>query len=108
MKTAAEIIDASRQDCNDLDATGYRVTQARMLSFLQSAVADLRRERPDLFLERLRFDTTLIGLETNLSFLSETYRRQVADKVSARWHLVDDDASMDGKAGAMTALGSRL
>lgn len=100
-KTVQNVIDAVRRPINDEDGT--RVPDAEMIGYVEAALRQIRKDRPDLFLGQFK---TAIADMTAASVLpiADQYFHAVVDHVMTRCELKDDEFAVNARA----ALGGKL
>lgn len=97
MATLQTIVDDARVLLNDADKLRY--SDALLLKNANEAIAYAKRLRPDLFLGT--FKTTLSSYAlTDVSPMPPEYEFALKDYVVARCNAIDDEYSIDGRAGA--------
>lgn len=100
--TYQDVLDLARIPLNDEDRV--RHPDGRLLSYARQAVLQMRRRRPDLFIGR--FGDLPDGTESAGSMLPlpAEYAQLVADYVTARAEMVDDEHAGSGRAALFMRL----
>lgn len=91
--TLQNVVDRARYPLND-DAK-ERYTDAQLLAFTLTALNELLRVRPDLFLPTFAVTVTALG---HTFPLADPFMQAVADYVTCRASLTDDEFTANGKA----------
>jgi hypothetical protein len=102
--TIDDAIEQAREVIQDTHVP-YRHSDAKLVSYLNDALLDVRRLRPDLFIGALTTDPVLyttadLGISTAFP-IDGTYFTTVADYLSLRVGLGDDEFVADGRAAAL-------
>lgn len=104
MQTLGQIIQNARVILQDEDVP-YRYSDVQLWNILNSAFAEARRVRPDMFLQvglRGPFPT-YVTTDQNVAFpLEWQFFPAFIDYVVGRAELREDDAANDGRAVALT------
>lgn len=105
MTTVSTVVTNARGILQDTDSDSYRYTQAELVSYLNEAIQELRRLRPDFFVGS--FNTSLpsyaeadiaAGTEVDVEdFLAPALVNYVAGRAQLR----DDEFVSDGRAVAL-------
>lgn len=94
--SAAEVMARARWALED-EQTPYRYSDTHLIRALNDAYHRLKRDRPDLFLDRLVTDAAVpITSGSDLSHLPASYLDQLALGVASRALHTDDDVAGDG------------
>lgn len=97
--TVADIVTRARADLNDKDSDLYRYSTEELLGFINAAMFEIRRNRPDFF---YGVSTTPQYTTTDISALTEFEFPQFAEAVTrftvGRAEIRDDEFSEDGRA----------
>lgn len=103
MATFSDIIDDARIILNDqyMDSnTVLRYTEAQLLVYARQAVIEARRIRPDLFLSNLTGSFPKF-VETDTVPMPDEYHAAIADYISHRAEMRDDEFEVDGRASSL-------
>lgn len=107
--TIADAITQARQIVQDTRETSYRHSDEKLIGYFNSAIADARKLRPDLFLGTSTaslwdtipfFEVSDITDETAFP-LDAQYFTAVVDYVAGYVGMEDDEYSVDGRAAAL-------
>jgi|SRR5687768_17527668 len=101
MATYQDLIDLARIPLNDEDKTRY--PDDVLLLFATHSILYLWRRRPDLFIGQFDTPPTEAGL-TGTFPLAPEYLQVVADAVTARAEMTDDEHANSGRAAAYMQL----
>jgi hypothetical protein len=97
MSTLQTVVDDARVLLND--SAKLRYSDALLLKYANEAIAYAKRIRPDLFLGTFKTTLSAYGL-TDSTPLPPEYEFALKDYVVARSNTIDDEYSIDGRAGA--------
>ncbi|MGH8684134.1 MAG: hypothetical protein ACREUM_02155 [Nitrosospira sp.] len=100
--TYQSVIDLSRIPLNDLDKTRYSDTT--LLSFANQGVLQLLKRRPDLFVGQFASVPDGENVLADAFPLPAGYVQTVADYVTARAEMTDDEHVNAGRAVAFAQL----
>ena len=103
MATFQSIIDEARVLLNDEamdESTVTRYTATQLLGYARQGLVEARRVRPDLFLSNLTgaFPTYTVDYTVPMP---EEYHVCLADYITHRAELRDDEFAVDGRASAL-------
>lgn len=108
--TVADVVKQAREFIQDLgmefDYDGDRHTDAKLIRYLNSALADAYRVRPDLFFPGVHdrvipgFEVSDIAAETPIG-IEDTYFTALADYVAGTVALGDDEFTEGARATAL-------
>lgn len=97
--TVSDIITRARVDLNDEEADEFRYSTAELLAHVNSAMFEIRRNRPDFF---YGVSTTTQYTLTDVTALTEfafpQFAEPVAKFVAGRAEIRDDEFTADGRA----------
>ena len=94
--TYQSVIDLSRIPLNDLDKVRY--SDATLLSFANQGMLQVLKRRPDLFAGRFASLPDGEGMLADAFPLPAGYVQTVADYVTARAEMTDDEHVSSGRA----------
>lgn len=96
--TFQQIVDRARAPLNDSDKDRY--TDAALLVYAQDAYLLLRRYRPDLLLSNWSSPTdfSTLNLGSDFPYADDTFLPAVADYVTARAEMIDDEHVLKERA----------
>lgn len=98
LDTVDSVVAAARTELQDT-RTPYRYSDADLISYLNMAMLEARRLRPDLFLGRmLTYSTLSTGQPLNFEPM---FRPSLVYYVSGRAYLRDDEATTDSRAAVL-------
>lgn len=105
--TYQDVVNLAREPLNDTDKARY--SDSQLMMYTNSAILFLSQRRPDLFIGQ--FDSLPSG-QSSLSDnfpLEAAYTVTLADYVTARAEMVDDEHANTGRAAAfMQLLGTEV
>ena len=104
MWTISDALTQAREIVQDVD--GDRHTDAKLVGYLNNAMADARRIRPDLFLPNVSTGTTpfytVADLATPPAFrIEDIYFTAVVEYIAGFVGLGDDEFAQDNRAGTL-------
>lgn len=97
MATLQTVIDDARILLNDSDKNRY--ADSLLLKYANEAIAYAKRIRPDLFIGTFKTTLGTYALTDNTPLPPE-YEFCLKDYVVGRANAIDDEYSLDGRAGA--------
>lgn len=107
-RTIAEVIFQARLLLQDTRAESYRYSDAHLMHYFNSAMADARRLRADLFLDTETAGSTWESAPTfsvgqiNSTFpIDDGYFSAVAEYIVGLCNMEDDEFVVDGRAVAL-------
>lgn len=101
-RTVGDIISAARGIVQD-ETTPYRYSDNSIAGYVSEAITEMRRVRPDLFLETLYDDIPIYTL-SDLAVVVPTpdfYFSQIVNYVAGRTDLREDQFAQDGRAATL-------
>lgn len=101
MATIQSILDRARLPLNDSpeNPAERRYPDSQLLIYCQDALLAAYRKRPDLYIGQLSAVATLTSLTALSTFpLSDEYIQPMADFITMRAELVDDEYSLSARA----------
>lgn len=106
-KTVQQVIDAVRKPINDEDGT--RVPDPELIGYYDSAIAQIYRDRPDLFIGK--FGSALFSMDSTAATvlpIADRYFQAVVDYVMTRCEIKDDEFAVNSRATLGTKLAEGL
>lgn len=103
LDATADYIRLARINLND-GLAPYRYADTTMLDGLQQGVDDMRRLRPDLFIDDPDGLLTVIGGGIDLQVIDRQYRSALLDYLVAYCELTDDEAANASRSTAFRNL----
>jgi hypothetical protein len=100
----SEVITLARDPLND--ATGDRYTDAQLLQFCRQGLNEARRLRPDLFVGKFSVNLAALVAADALPIPDE-FAQAIADFITGRAELRDDEHVNSGRAVALAKLFSQ-
>ncbi len=100
--TWQSIVDLARIPLNDEDKTRY--PDDVLLSFAGHGLLQMLKYRPDLFIGRFRTSPGAQALPTDAFPLPPEYAQLLADYVTARAEMADDEHAVSGRAAVFMQL----
>lgn len=110
IRKVSDLLARVRAVLQDQDQTGYRYPTSDLVGYLNDAVFETRRLRPDIFIGKFRTRPTDISTVPNVDYstiefpLPDQCFVAVVDYVAGRTELRDDEFAVDGRA--MTLISS--
>jgi hypothetical protein len=104
LDSTADYIRLARVNLNDGDPTSYRYPDATMLDGLQQGVDDMRRLRPDLFIDDPDGMETIVSAGADLQLIDRQYRSALLDYLVAYCENTDDEGADKGRSTSFRAL----
>lgn len=108
--TIADAVLQARQIVQDTREESYRHSDAKLIGYFNSALADTRKLRPDIFLASGESDSLWDPIPiytesdiTNLTLfpLDQQYFTAVVDYIAGYVGMEDDEYAVDGRAAAL-------
>ncbi|EIZ87155.1 hypothetical protein WYO_0192 [Methylobacterium sp. GXF4] len=103
LDATADYIRLARINLNDALAP-YRYADTTMLEGLQQGVDDMRRLRPDLFIDDPHGTLTVVGPGIDLQVVDRQYRSALLDYLVAYCELTDDEAANNARSTSFRSL----
>lgn len=100
--TYQSVIDLARIPLNDEDKARY--SDATLLSLANHAVLQILKRRPDLFVGRFDSLPDGEGMPGDIFPVPAAYVQTVADYVTARTEMTDDEHASSGRVAAFAQL----
>ena len=100
----SDVITLARDPLND--AAGDRYTDAQLLQFCRQGLSEARRLRPDLFIGNLSTNLGALVASDALPVPDE-FSQAIADFITGRAELRDDEHANSGRAVAVAKLFSQ-
>ena len=103
-RTVSDLISRVRQVLQDEDQNGYRYPTANVVGYLNDAVLEARRLRPDLFIGKYRKDLPQVSTNPSTDYstvflpLPDTYFTAAVGFVAGSLEFRDDEFAVDGRA----------
>lgn len=99
-KTVGNVIEEARAILQDTSSQVYRYSTADLFAYLNNALLEMRRVRPDLFYAYIGADTPefVPGDEAELFPISAMYFTPVVFYVAGTAELRDDEFTVDARA----------
>jgi hypothetical protein len=105
--TYQNIVDLARIPLNDEDKARY--SDDTLLAYTNTAMLALFHRRPDIFIGQYDNLPSIDAALTDTFPLPDSYRSLMADYVTSRTAMIDDEHANSGLAGAfMQLLGSEI
>lgn len=104
LDATADYIRLARINLNDGAPDVQRYADSTMLEGLQQGVDDMRRLRPDLFIDDPDGTRTIVGGGIDLQIIDRQYRSALLDYLVAYCELTDDEGSDKGRSTAFRSL----
>lgn len=115
--TIADAITHARQTIQDTREASYRHTDDKLVGYFNSAIADARKLRPDIFLKDSNASLwDVVPLYTSANLTDDTpfpldpqYFTAVVDHIAGTIGMEDDEYAVDGRAvGLLSRFSQKL
>lgn len=100
--TYQAVVDLARIPLNDEDKTRY--SDATLMAYANSSIHELFKRRPDIFIGQLANPPDGMANLEDICPIESGYAMTLADYVTARVSMIDDEHATSGKATAFLAL----